>query len=49
MNDLTSYLCCGIFLVGPVLMFVMGYALGKHGLPWIIHVERKEKELYQEN
>jgi len=44
MDGITPWaLCVGIFLIYPALMFVIGFYIGKNGLPFEVRISRRRQ------
>jgi len=43
MGDFTPWaFCIGVFLIYPLLAFVIGFYLGRKGMPFSVQIQRKE-------
>jgi len=43
MGDFTPWaFCIGTFLIYPLLAFVVGFYLGRKGMPFSVQIQRKE-------
>ena len=40
------YTLCGGICFAPLIMFVVGMYVGRHGLPWIVQISRRGNDNY---
>lgn len=43
MNEFSGMLCLGSILLAPLIMFVLGFLLGRNRLPFTVKIERTRK------
>ncbi len=46
MSEWTGMLCLGGVLGAPIVMFIVGFLMGRNKLPFTVRIERNRKEDY---